>query len=166
MRIGILADSHNHSGHLLRALGIMKDAGIDTVIHCGDLAAAATAVHLQGVRVIYVNGNSDVAPQQINRTLRGFRSDNVADITFRGEIGGAPIAAAHGHQPHTLQSLVRDGRFAYVFHGHTHRRRDEIVGQTRIINPGALGGTRYEPRSCCLLDLETGIADFVEIATY
>jgi predicted phosphodiesterase len=43
----------------------------------------------------------------------------------------------------------------YLFTGHTHRRCDKRIGPTRVINPGALGGTQHETRSICILDLAT-----------
>ena len=47
--------------------------------------------------------------------------------------------------------------------GHTHRRRDQTIGRTRVINPGALGGVRWQRRSFCILDLATGEARFVKL---
>ena len=62
-----------------------------------------------------------------------------------------------------LGNLIASGEYAYVFHGHTHRRRDRMIGHTRVINPGALGGRRTERRSFCILDLATGETRFVEL---
>jgi hypothetical protein len=59
--------------------------------------------------------------------------------------------------------LISDGEHAYVFHGHTHRRNDRRVGPTRVINPGALGGMRWQQRSFCILDLATDEVDFVTV---
>ena len=55
------------------------------------------------------------------------------------------------------------GDYAYVLHGHTHYRADWWAASTRVLNPGALGGTKRESRSVCILDLETGQARFIEI---
>lgn len=164
MKIGILSDTHNHNGNLQKALTVFRDHGIQTLIHCGDMSTPETAGHLQGFRVIYVYGNVDGAPEQIKSTLQKLNGDNEAGLTFSGRLGGVPVAAAHGHHEKELEDLIQDGRYRYVFHGHTHRRRDEKVGQTRVINPGALGGTRHETRSICLLDLEAGAARFIDIA--
>lgn len=50
-----------------------------------------------------------------------------------------------------------------MFHGHTHRRHDGRVGATRVINPGALDGLRYEKRSFAILDLANDYLRIVEI---
>jgi len=38
-----------------------------------------------------------------------------------------------------------------------------LVGKTRVINPGALGGPRYQSRSGYLLDLASGEAKLIEV---
>ena len=69
----------------------------------------------------------------------------------------------HGDNEEALQNLIASGEYAYVLHGHTHKRRDQTVGRTRVINPGALGGRRPQRYSFCILDLATGDARFVEL---
>ena len=51
----------------------------------------------------------------------------------------------------------------YIFHGHTHRRRDEVVHGTRIINPGALGGMSREHYSFCIVDLGLEDVEFIRL---
>ena len=74
---------------------------------------------------------------------------------------GYRLAMMHGENEEVLRGLITSGRYDYVFHGHTHRRRDQMVGHTHVINPGALGGMRCEQRSLCILDLMTGEPRFV-----
>ena len=45
--------------------------------------------------------------------------------------------------------------------GHTHIKRDEKIGKTRVINPGAL--FRIYPYTIALLDVETDRLEFVKI---
>ncbi|MFM9181050.1 MAG: metallophosphoesterase family protein, partial [Phycisphaerales bacterium] len=53
------------------------------------------------------------------------------------EIDGSRVAFTHGHEPVPMRDAVATGA-AYLVHGHTHERRDERRGGTRIVNPGAL----------------------------
>jgi uncharacterized protein len=162
--IGLLSDSHNDVNNLQRALAFFHREGIETLIHCGDLTSPATAVHLKGFTLIYVHGNMDRNHMAIRQTLFDLNPSSVAGNQFTGElISGIRVAVSHGHIPGKIESFIDDG-YDYIFHGHTHRRRDETVGGSRIINPGALGGTRHEPRSICLLDLKTGHCQFSELA--
>lgn len=165
MKIGILSDTHNNVTNLQRALALFRGEGIETLIHCGDMTAAGTAVHLTGFTVVYVQGNMDRNPIAIRQTLFGLNSSNVAGSFFSGElIPGVRVAATHGHIPGNIESFI-EADYDYIFHGHTHRRRDEIIGSSRIINPGALGGAQHEPRSICLLDIKTGHIQFLDIAS-
>ena len=78
------------------------------------------------------------------------------------EVGGRLIGITHGDREDVFEGLLL-AEPDYVFHGHTHRRRDERVGPTRIINPGALGGIRHEARSICVLDLATDQLEVVDL---
>ena len=46
------------------------------------------------------------------------------------------------------------GQFPYVCHGHTHRLRDDRIGDVRVINPGALNHPR-NPRHPTIAVLDT-----------
>jgi putative phosphoesterase len=162
MKIGLLSDTHNHVANLKLALAIFHQEGIETLIHCGDMTSPETAVHLAGFRIIFVNGNMDGFGNDIHQTLITLNPENSVGPHFTGVLVGTKIAVAHGHIPGQLESFIQDG-FTYIFHGHTHRRRDEQVGQTRIINPGALGGTQHELRSICKLDLQSDHVQFIDI---
>ncbi len=69
------------------------------------------------------------------------------------------IAATHGHLEGVVENLVESREYAYVFTGHSHRRKDEMIRATRLINPGALGGMHVEKRSFVILDLTSGKLD-------
>lgn len=156
MRIGVLSDTHNNIGNLLKALRVFGDEGIEKVIHCGDMVNVTTAKQMSGFDVIYVNGNMDDSAAAVNDALWFLNPNSeTAGEVFTGKLDGVSIAVTHGHLPDKLDQLIRSRRYAFVFHGHTHRRRDEMIKKTRVINPGALGGVRYEPRTVCIVDLKS-----------
>jgi hypothetical protein len=165
MRIAVLSDTHNDVGNTRQALRRVRDEGIDTVIHCGDWTRPIIAEQFNDLHVIGVGGNMDGDPAALELQLRTLGNENWFGATYEGEIGGAWIGVTHGHRHGEIERLARGGRCAYVFHGHTHRRRDERQGRTRIINPGALGGTRHEPRGFCIVNLASGNVEFVEVAS-
>jgi predicted phosphodiesterase len=127
------------------------------------MTTAATARSLDGFEVVYVDGNMDQGLPEIYRTLRDLNSHSVVLPTFEGELGGASIGVTHGDNENELRRLVDSGKHQYVFHGHTHRRRDDMQGATRIYNPGALGGLQFESRSYSILDLDTGAITLIEL---
>jgi putative phosphoesterase len=166
MRIGVLSDTHNNIGNLLKALRLFKDEGITTLVHCGDMANVTTARQMSGFDIIYVNGNMDDSAAAVNDTLWTLNPNNeTPGALFSGKLGDVKIGVTHGHLPGKLDKLIRS-RHAFVFTGHTHRQRDEIVGKTRVINPGALGGARYGARTVCIVDLDSRDVRFKEVSDW
>lgn len=163
MKIGIISDSHNNLENLDRALAHLRAAGVETLVHCGDMTDPETARRLAGFRVIHATGNGDYASGEIAAVLRQLNPESSSQPVFTGQVNGWSVAVTHGHLKGKVEELAASGIFEFVFHGHTHRRRDERAGSTRVINPGALGGLRVGPRSFCLLDLDSGEAEFIEL---
>lgn len=161
MKLGILSDSHNDVQTLQRALSLFWQQGVTRLLHCGDVTSPDTAVLLTPLPLIYTPGNMD-RPQTITK-IKQMDTGNIVTAVYTGTLDGLAIAATHGHRFGELERLIGDGRYDFVFHGHTHRRRDDASGATRIINPGALGGRRPEPRSVAVLDTPTRTVTFITI---
>jgi putative phosphoesterase len=155
MKIGILSDTHNDRSATQRALDVFRQHDIETLFHCGDLVSADMVAHFRGFEVYLVRGNMD--RHHVAALKAAVRSLPKAHWLGKGqelELDGKRIAITHGDRERVFEDLL----FAqpdYLFVGHTHRRRDERVGETRVINPGALGGTQHEARSIGILDLDT-----------
>jgi predicted phosphodiesterase len=60
----------------------------------------------------------------------------------------------------TILSLHPENQIVESFTGD----RDEVMGETRIINPGALGGVEWESRSYCMFDLTTREIEFHQLS--
>jgi uncharacterized protein len=167
MKLGVLSDTHNNLGSLHRALQQFREEGVSQLLHCGDMTDMLTARQLAEFNVIYVNGNMDDSPEAVSHTVWTLNPANeIPGDVYAGEIGGVRVAATHGHLAGKLDNLIRSRRYKYVFHGHTHRRRDEMSAKTRIINPGALGGARHEPRSICIVDLDNDDVRFIKVSNW
>ena len=163
MRIGLLSDTHDNLASAQAAAGFLVREGISVLLHCGDVCGPSVIEALDGFTVYLAQGNMDRMPALAAalETLRGpGRLAHCHDLT----LDGLRVALVHGDDGGPLRRLIHSGAYAYVFHGHTHRRGDRQVGPTRVINPGALGGLRRGPRSFCVIDLQTGEARFHELA--
>jgi uncharacterized protein len=163
VKIGILSDTHNNVENLEKALTRLREEDVSVLIHCGDFTDPHLARLVHGFRVLAVFGNGDYASGEIRANLLALHPASSASLVYTGEIEGVRLAVTHGHLPGKTDELVRSGQYAYVFVGHSHRHLDQPTGSTRLINPGALGGMRREPRQFCLLDLVTAQAQFIEI---
>ncbi len=162
MRIGIISDTHDDLRNLERALEILREEGISMVLHCGDLAGPAIVEALSGFDAWIARGNVDHHPELEQAALETLGNGRLAE-RHRLTLKGHSALLIHGDREGELRRLISAGDYAYVIHGHTHRRRDECIGQTRVINPGALGGLRWEQRSFGILDLETDEVTFINV---
>jgi len=143
MKIGILSDTHGSVRRTRVAAELMAAEQVEAVIHCGDVGAAAVLVELAEifdpleVPVHAVLGNVD----HYDRSVSEF--PNAAHIFMHGreailDLGGLRIAVAHGDDSRGLDDLIDSGQYDLVCTGHTHKRKDEQAGSTRVVNPGAI----------------------------
>ncbi len=166
MKIGILSDTHNHIANTQRALAIFREHRVERLIHCGDVTRAEMLALFHGWTVTLVFGNMDGDAEdygELSFAAKRFFGPDAIHLEYTAEMEGMRIAACHGHEHRRLSHYIHSGKYDYVFHGHTHLRRDERIGTTRVINPGALGGLRSQSRSVCILDLATGGAEFIDL---
>ena len=164
MRIGVLSDTHNNARNTEAALEYFRGAGITRLFHCGDITGADIVLRFAGFEVTFVQGNDDYTHDEIETATLMIGGQHTLLVRWSGTVAGKRIGVSHGDSYGVLYDMVRGGRHDYVFHGHTHRRRDETIGAARVINPGALGGKHDEARSVAVVDLARGVVEFVEIA--
>jgi hypothetical protein len=162
MKIGVMADTHDHLQNVEAAVEVLRAEQITTVLHCGDVCGAVVIQALSEFELWIAQGNMDRSLNLTAAAAEILGRDPMAWF-HKPLLDGYPAAIIHGDNEEALSNLITSGQYAYVFHGHTHRRRDQVVGRTRVINPGALGGIWRQSRSFCILDLATGKARFIEI---
>jgi len=159
MLIGILSDSHGRVDTTRIAVASLTARGAELLVHLGDLGSCEVVDELVGVNARIVLGNCDWPEAPL---LRHARAMDVRVDHPRGhiEIAGRSIAFTHGHLEHLVRQSL-DDRADYLLLGHTHEARDERIGSTRVINPGALFRTaRY---TAALLDPVADSLEFIEI---
>jgi uncharacterized protein len=132
MRIAVISDTHGRfpasiAGELEKA---------DEIWHLGDYCDQATLNSVKSLgRPFYgVLGNNDWGLNLPRRLLlERFGKTFLLIHIPPSRIGGAD----------------------FLLHGHTHVPRDDIVGLTRVLNPGALGGpSKGAPRSWAWMELK------------
>jgi len=165
MKIGIISDTHNNVENLRAALEVLRTEGVSLLLHCGDATGVEILRELGQFRVIFLFGNGDILTGEMQQALLAMDPQNFAGLVYTGEFDGVHIAATHGHLEGQADQLVRSNRYDFVFQGHSHRHRDVLVGTTRQVNPGALGGLHAEPRSFAVLDTQSKNIKFVKITS-
>lgn len=161
-RLGILSDTHGNAPRARRAVELLVAAGATRIIHLGDIGSEGVLDHLAGLDATVVFGNCDDA-----RSLRRYADLLGISVAHPAAVievknGDRPmrVGITHGHLVDEIDRLFR-AEVDILLHGHTHVARDERIGPTRVMNPGALH--RAERYTAMLLDLRTGDAEWIEV---
>jgi len=132
LRIAVIADTHDRL-----PLSMLEDIrGADEIWHLGDVCEPATLEKIRalGPLVQVVRGNQDFQadwPMSLELKRR--------DQTF--------------HLLHIPPASTPQG-VRFLLHGHTHVPRDQRIGETRYLNPGAAGlANKGAPRSFAWLEI-------------
>jgi putative phosphoesterase len=159
MKIAILSDTHSRYQTVETALQKIEAFNVELLIHCGDIEDAETVWLFPG-KTHFVFGNCDTERASVRQAVYGIGA-TLHEPFGQLELDGVKLAFVHGDDHRLLKQLEESADFAYVFHGHTHQRRDERVGATRVINPGALH--RAAVKTFAILDLESGELETVAV---
>lgn len=151
MRIAVVSDTHGRQGPLGQALAEIAARGIERILHCGDLDEPTLASRFPpGVDFVFGNCDSDRKAIEAAVVAAGGTHHGVWGHL---ELAGKRIAFVHGDDARLVRELLAADVYDYLFHGHTHVPRDERIGRTRVVNPGALH--RATPKTFCIVDLAT-----------
>jgi putative phosphoesterase len=133
MVIGLISDTHG----LLRAAALHALAGVDAILHAGDVGGA---VVLDGLKTIApvraVAGNTD------DPSMPGLEA--FIDI----EALGLTIHVSHGHElgSPTPAKVLAAYTADILVYGHTHRPLVHREANRLVVNPGAAGPRRFDLR--------------------
>lgn len=145
--IGLISDTHG----LLRADVFTALAGVDLILHAGDVGGDDILDELAAIAPVYaVYGNTDPAghPRLAGRIDRA--------------VGGVTIHVSHGHEigSPTPEKLLAAYPSDVIVYGHTHKAVIAWHGQRVVVNPGAAGPRRFHLLpSVALLRIYDGRAD-------
>ncbi|MBF0144188.1 MAG: YfcE family phosphodiesterase [Magnetococcales bacterium] len=139
MRFGLIADSHDHIGHIRLAAGLFREYGTELVVHAGDMVSPAALLPLEGLPLAGVLGNNDGEVAGLRSIFARFGGQLEREVLVR-EIEGGRLAAYHGTSPVIREALVACGLYRFVVTGHTHRPLSRKHGPTWHLNPGSAHG--------------------------
>jgi putative phosphoesterase len=159
MKLGILSDSHGRTHLVRQALHLLDTAGAEAIIHCGDVGGLDVLDELAGRQCWFVWGNTDQPHSSWRHSLEALGLP-WPTAPLQLTLDGRRIGVYHGHE-RAFRDALRDARYDYLLHGHTHQRDDYREGTMRVINPGALH--RVSVRTVALLDLATDDLRFLEL---
>lgn len=160
MRLGILSDTHDELDRTRVAVDLLRAAGADALVHCGDLTSVPVLAACAVLPCWFVFGNhdSDAVPWLHKAAI----DLGALCLGWGGvvDLGGRRVGVCHGHLTSDLRHVLAD-RPDYLLTGHTHFAFDRTEGGVRRINPGALH--RADVFTVVLLDLTTGEARTITV---
>ena len=154
MILGVVGDTHNRLSNVEKIIDIFNEKKVDKVIHTGDITQAKTLERFSRLNcpLIGVYGNNDLEEEGL-KDIAEQNGFSFHDPTLILEISNTKIAVFH--EPDKVESfLEKDSSIDLIIHGHTHRYRNENIGNIRIINPGECAGIIKGKNSVGTLNLE------------
>ena len=144
MQIGVVSDTHNHLPNVSRIVELFNAAGVDRVVHTGDITQAKTLAVLAGLEAPLhgVYGNNDLERDSLEAAAA--RHDfRICDPPL--ELSWAEQEIWVYHDPRQFETRLSSGKSdraapTLILHGHDHRYRLEQRDRSRIFNPGECAG--------------------------
>ena len=158
--LAIISDTHENETAIKKAVRIIKEKNSELCVHCGDIVSPPMLEHFSGLKMKLVYGNNDGERIGLNIAAKklGFEElEDEKEFVFWGK----KFYASHGTNAAKLNAAIKSNKYDYVLTGHTHIKKDEKVGKTRVINPGAL--FRVNNYTIALLDIGKDKVEFINI---
>ena len=154
MILGVVGDTHNSLSNIEKIIDIFNEKNVDKVIHTGDITQAKTLSRFSRLScpLIGVYGNNDLEEKGL-KDIAEQNGFNFQHPPFLLKISNKKIAIFH--EPEDIENfLKKDPSIQLIIHGHTHRYRNENIGNVKIINPGECAGIIKGKNSVGALNLE------------
>lgn len=139
MKIGIISDTHDYVQNIRRAVRVFNDRQVDLVIHAGDFANPIAIESLVGVKLVGVLGNNDKDIPGLASAFKKIRGELKGEL-FETVFDGLKFAVYHGTNIGKREQLMKSDKYDVFIYGHTHRKDDRYIRNTRVINPGTAKG--------------------------
>jgi putative phosphoesterase len=152
-----VSDTHDNLPLARRAAAFLRARSPDLVLHLGDICTPAIVDLFADLPVRFLRGNNDV-DERLPDALAAAGLPPLLD-EWTGDVGGVRLAATHGHRAHLVHRHL--GQADLLLHGHTHQRRAEKLGNTLVVNPGALH--RCAHKTIALVHLPEARVEYLEV---
>ncbi len=161
MLVGVVSDTHDNLEAARQAARLFREAGVDLIIHLGDIVAPFTLKVLgdeSGKKIIGVYGNNCGEKLGLKRTAERLGSE-LYEPPRTVELAGRRLLLVHGFGGfddtiEVVDALAESRKWDAVLYGHTHEARLAYKYGVLILNPGEASGVLYGKRTVAVLDLE------------
>lgn len=153
MKIGVVCDTHNNQKNVRRIIELFNEAGVERVVHTGDVTKASTLDLFAELNcpLFGVYGNNDLERESLDECVRRHKFI-VQDPPLRLRWHGKEILVVH--DPLDLDAFDLNS-IDLTLHGHTHLHRVEKTPNGLIFNPGECAGHMIGKNAIGVVDLQT-----------
>ena len=163
MKIGILADSHDHLTHLERAVAALRQRSVELTLHAGDFVAPFTIPLLGQLAspLLAVFGNNDGERVGLHKRIHDI-GGQVLERPHTYLYGSARILLQH--EPVALETFEGSDQYDLVVYGHTHGIDVRVPDQgALIVNPGEVCGWLTQNATCAVVDLNRRHVEIIDL---
>ena len=151
VRIGIVSDTHNHLANCARIVELFNAAGVERVVHTGDITQPKTLDAFAALEVplvaVYGNNDAERPGLEVAASRHGIE---LSEPPLELRWAGRRILVVH--DPLDLDRHLSE-HHDVALHGHNHRHVVEQRGGTLVFNPGECAGHMAGLNAVGVLDL-------------
>jgi len=157
MKIGIMADTHDHCDNIRKAVSFFNKQNVEQVIHAGDVVAPFTYEEFKFLKapIVMIFGNNDGEKIGLQKKFK-----TIYLPPYECEFDGKRFVILH--EPNSLNSIIAGRLFCYIIYGHIHKV-DVRKGDVTVINPGEVCGWVSVKSTIVVLDTKTNEVDVYEL---
>jgi len=154
VRVGVVSDTHNQLSNVARIVELLNRAGVERVVHTGDITQAKTLEVLARLDAPLhgVFGNNDAGERAALEAAAARYAMRLVDPPL--ELVWAERRILVVHDPRDL-GAARETKHEVALHGHTHRRTIERSDGRLLFNPGECAGHVAGRNAVGVVDLVT-----------
>ena len=141
MLVGVVSDTHNNIKNIKKVIYLFNEEQVDLVIHTGDVSKASTLEIFSNLNspLVGVFGNNDRIEEGLQEVCDEYNF-NFQEPPLSLTLENKKVAVFH--EPELIEGYVKDNQdIDLILHGHTHRYKEETVGDIIYFNPGESAGS-------------------------
>ena len=150
MLIGVVSDSHGRVDLAQAGVRMLESLQVDRVLHCGDIGSVEVAELFAAWPTDFVFGNCDFNRDELAQGIAAV-GQTCHGVFGELEIAGRRVALLHSDDHRRFAEVTNSGAWDLVCYGHSHVAKVEHIGDSLVVNPGAL--YRANPHSVAIVEL-------------
>jgi putative phosphoesterase len=163
MKIGVFSDTHDNLPTMQKIVEIFNQAGVEHVIHCGDVVApfAFRVLEKLKAKITAIFGNNDGEHLGLKEMFAklGSIADPPREVTF----GDKKIIMNHFFSDSHYEALALSGKYDIILFGHTHQLLNKKIGNAIVLNPGEGCGYLTGKCTCAIVDTDKMSVEIREV---